>query len=299
MNLAGVFSQIKCFQAEGKYTDTVLKFSDGHIWVHWGVLEAHGSIWWTVAREASTDSIVEVIIPDASVAEGETFVDEIYSSIQSFKLLKPNSDGAPPNTNFEIDTNNNSFEIDIEQDENLELLIRSSADVALNESEHNDPVPDSPEAAIDDNVSAIDSVESSNTNVEDNVESILPEQDPQIDQKSTTCSICGKLFSTNKKMRMHMSFYHDETVVQCDECQKICKGRKALRNHKRSHQNVTCNNCGDMVKVNSYPLHRQKCLQIAPSKQCPYENCDFLGYYDVDIKKHIKKHKRKIYVFIL
>ena len=110
--------------------------------------------------------------------------------------------------------------------------------------------------------------------------------------KSTSCSICGKLFDTNKKMRQHMSCYHDETIVQCDECQKLCKGKKAFREHKKSHQSVTCKECGDLVKKYSYPSHKNKCLGISPTKKCPHENCEFLGYNEKDIRRHIKKHKR-------
>ena len=126
MNLAGALSQIKCFQADEKFTDTVLRFSDGLIRVHWGILEAHGQIWWTLARDTSIESIVEVILPEVAVAEGQIFVEEIYSNIQSFKLLNPNSDSTAPLTNLETDTNNNSYEMDIEQDQNVELVIRGS-----------------------------------------------------------------------------------------------------------------------------------------------------------------------------
>ena len=66
-----------------------------------------------------------MIIPEVSVAEGQIFVDEIYSGIQSFKSLNHFKRTAPI-TNLEIDTNNNSFEMDVEQDQNMELEIRSS-----------------------------------------------------------------------------------------------------------------------------------------------------------------------------
>ena len=35
---------INSFRLDEKYTDTVLKFSDGHIYVHWMILEAHGMV---------------------------------------------------------------------------------------------------------------------------------------------------------------------------------------------------------------------------------------------------------------
>ena len=87
------------------------------------------------------------------------------------------------------------------------------------------------------------------------------------EELSEIMNTCGKLFDTNKKMRQHMSCYHDETIVQCDECQKLCKGKKAFREHKKSHQSVTCKECGDLVKKYSYPSHKNKCLGISPTKK--------------------------------
>ena len=95
-------SQIEYFQSDEKFTDTILRFSDGYICVHWVVLEAHGRIWWTLARETGTESIVEVIIPEVSVAEGQIFVDEIYSGIQSFKSLNHCKRTAPISTLIKI-----------------------------------------------------------------------------------------------------------------------------------------------------------------------------------------------------
>ena len=48
-------------------------------------------IWWTLARDTNSDNIVEVILPEVSVAEGLIFVEEVYSSIHSLKALNPNA----------------------------------------------------------------------------------------------------------------------------------------------------------------------------------------------------------------
>ena len=74
MNLNRMLHEFNSFRVNGKYTDTVLKFCDGHIYVHWLVLEAQASIWWTLARDTNSDNIVEVILPEVSVAEGLIFV---------------------------------------------------------------------------------------------------------------------------------------------------------------------------------------------------------------------------------
>ena len=58
-----------------RYTDTVLKFSEGHIYVHWIILEVNKTsvkwlttnmIWWTLARDTNSDKIVKVILPEVS-----------------------------------------------------------------------------------------------------------------------------------------------------------------------------------------------------------------------------------------
>ena len=60
-----------------RYTDTVLKFSEGHIYVHWIILEVNKTsikwltadmIWWTLAlaRDTNSDNIVKVILPEVS-----------------------------------------------------------------------------------------------------------------------------------------------------------------------------------------------------------------------------------------
>ena len=87
LNQDRTLNHINSFRLDEKYTDTVFKFSDGHIYVHWMILEAHGSIWWTLARDTNCDNIVEVILPEISLAEGLVFVEEVYSSINSLKAL--------------------------------------------------------------------------------------------------------------------------------------------------------------------------------------------------------------------
>ena len=91
LNQDKILYEINSFRIDEKYTDTVLKFSDGHIYVHWIVLEATQKIWWTLARDTNSDNIVEVILPEVSVAEGLIFVEEVYSSIHSLKALNPNA----------------------------------------------------------------------------------------------------------------------------------------------------------------------------------------------------------------
>ena len=41
LNQDKVLYEINSFRIDYKYTDTVLKFSEGHIYVHWIILEAN------------------------------------------------------------------------------------------------------------------------------------------------------------------------------------------------------------------------------------------------------------------
>ena len=88
LNQDRVLNDINSFRIDEKYTDTVLRFSDGHIYVHWIILEANQKIWWTLARDTNSDNIVEVILPEISLAEGLIFVEEVYSSIHSLKASR-------------------------------------------------------------------------------------------------------------------------------------------------------------------------------------------------------------------
>ena len=56
------------------------------------------------------------------------------------------------------------------------------------------------------------------------------------------CNICGKVFSTKKKLKQHEA-YHDETEVECGECQEKFIGKGALKNHERKHKTSICPHC--------------------------------------------------------
>ena len=77
MKLKRILHEIYSFWVNENYTDTVFKFSDGCIYVHWIILEAHGAIWWTLAKDTNSDNIVEVMLPEYSLAEGLVFVEEV------------------------------------------------------------------------------------------------------------------------------------------------------------------------------------------------------------------------------
>ena len=82
-----------------------------------------------LARDTNCDNIVEVILPEISLAEGLVFVEEVYSSINSLKALYPNRDFTDQNPLLLQDNNNNnSYDLDIENDPDVQLTIRGSED---------------------------------------------------------------------------------------------------------------------------------------------------------------------------
>ena len=65
-------------------------------------------------------------MPDVSVAEGLVFIEEVYSNVNSLKILNPNSDYRPQNQHLQLDVdsnNNNSYDLDIENDPDVETFV--------------------------------------------------------------------------------------------------------------------------------------------------------------------------------
>ena len=239
MSLKRILHEIYSFRVNENYTDTVLKFSDGHIYVHWIILEAHGAIWWTLARDTNSDNIIEVILPEVSLAEGLVFVEEVYSSIQSLKILNPNSrDFTVQNTDIHLDGNNNkSTDLDIENNPSMELTIRSvederdihDEDGVIEETEVRDyggELSSTTQGCSELSTQGSGCSEELSTldcrgfSVEPIVIVLfsVPQKHPE---RSTTCSVCGKTYDTREKLTNHISLYHDDTIVQCKVCKKL------------------------------------------------------------------------------
>ena len=87
---------------------------------------------------------------------------------------------------------------------------------------------------------------------------------------------------------------HVHIPWQCTVCQKICKGRKDYHNHMRMHETFKCSTCNEIIKK-SNSKHILTCTNAKkPTLACPYENCDYKGYWQSDIRRHITaRHLRK------
>ena len=73
------------------------------------------------------------------------------------------------------------------------------------------------------------------------------------------CNICGKVFSTKKKLKQHEA-YHDETEVECGECQEKFIGKGALKNHVRKHKTSICPHCSVVLSYQSINIEARRCL---------------------------------------
>lgn len=77
-------------------------------------------------------------------------------------------------------------------------------------------------------------------------EHILLHSDPGLFK----CKICGKMNTTRRNLKSHMTYWHSETnrdKLLCTECGKMSKTPGALRRHKQRHnakREIKCTTCG-------------------------------------------------------
>ena len=65
----------------------------------------------------------------------------------------------------------------------------------------------------------------------------------------SACNICGKIYTSRKRMKGHMNRYHDDSVIQCTICSKELTGKKRMEDHMRVHsQKVECHVCHKLYK---------------------------------------------------
>ena len=83
----------------------------------------------------------------------------------------------------------------------------------------------------------------------------------------SACNICGKIYTSRKRMKGHMNRYHDDSVIQCTICSKELTGKKRMEDHMRVHsQKVECNICNNLYKEKYFPAHLRQCLK-GPSEK--------------------------------
>ena len=98
----------------------------------------------------------------------------------------------------------------------------------------------------------------------------------------------------------HVKLYHDDTAIKCNICSKQCQSKKSLQDHLRSHKQVKCDRCQKLFKKNYLKYHQLHYCQLVPppleviqSKECSMEGCHFVAETSEDLRKHLKRHRRK------
>ena len=135
--------------------------------------------------------------------------------------------------------------------------------------------------------------------IEEEAEEDIETEEKAEKETSTVCNFCGKNYSSHRRLRHHIRQYHDENVVQCGHCFKQFKSKKSLSDHMKTHKPmVECNGCNKLFKEKSIRRHKLQCLnvpqfEVNQSKACNVNGCDFVAQTAMDLKKHVKRHKRK------
>ena len=106
------------------------------------------------------------------------------------------------------------------------------------------------------------------------------------------CNICGKVFSTKKKLKQHEA-YHDETEVECGECQEKFIGKGALKNHERKHKTSICPHCSVVLSYQNKLTHSKVCSSNEEKIMYSCDQCDYKTPIKGTLYRHKKTHLQK------
>ena len=108
------------------------------------------------------------------------------------------------------------------------------------------------------------------------------------------CSQCGKIFKTDKNLKLHISNNHSEKRLKCDECERMFATMSRLNNHKKAFhalKSFECDQCEYRSSMNSSLQRHINEVHNGVLYKC--ELCDFQGQKS-NLKIHIESvHENK------
>ncbi|XP_035662233.1 zinc finger protein 813-like [Branchiostoma floridae] len=125
----------------------------------------------------------------------------------------------------------------------------------------------------------------------ENISSLLPASDSQIDPKCYVCDVCGFKTSTAHRLSQHRKRHKEEKPFMCGECgYRACHKYRLVR-HMRTHTDekpFKCNHCNYKTSHKRYLVEHMKTHSDAKPYRC--EICDYQTYKKSHFEKHMMCH---------
>ncbi|XP_002739696.1 uncharacterized protein LOC100378440 [Saccoglossus kowalevskii] len=105
------------------------------------------------------------------------------------------------------------------------------------------------------------------------------------------CELCGKTFTHNRRLQLHMKVVHSTQPVQCKICGKQFKNQHRLKGHSYTHaeKKLECEICHKLFALK----HHYQSHMLVHSDEKPWQcsACD----YRCKLKENLKKHFVKLH----
>ena len=146
-------------------------------------------------------------------------------------------------------------------------------------------------------------------------------------EKKFNCQVCDRSYSNKRSLNQHMKIHDESKAFKCDICMKIFPSKSKLELHCRTHTGekpFACRICDKKFAREDYLVKHQSTHSDVRSFTCSicpegrsfktkdgltnhlvfhYEpkfacsRCDFKAHRKYSLDRHLKIHKKKIYMF--